>query len=148
MAMVRQWWMGLIGGGLLVLTAGCGIGGAPAAKPNTRSNTAVAALNNHANRHRAKKVTNGIVGVPRGALAATGAAVFRRSCASCHGTEGRGTGAAPRLMAPSGVVSSYHSESALYTFIRDNMPANRPGSLAPAQYRAVAAYVWQLAGGK
>lgn len=85
--------------------------------------------------------------VPAGNVAA-GARIYVASCQSCHAKGGTGTGGAPRLAKPSGVMAHFKTEPALEVFIAHNMPANNPGILGAKKASDVAAYVWRLAGGK
>jgi thiosulfate dehydrogenase len=74
---------------------------------------------------------------------AAGAAVYRAACAKCHGAEGAGTAVAPPVWGP----ESYNIGAGLTrvrtaaTFIKNNMPFDRPGTLEDQQAFDVAAYV-------
>lgn len=73
-----------------------------------------------------------------------GAKLYASTCESCHGKGGIGTASAPRLAAPSAVVSQFGTESSLEAFIAHNMPATNPGSLTATQAHNVAGYIWHL----
>ena len=105
-------------------------------------------------------------GLPDGqGTAATGAAIYRRLCASCHGHEGEGANAAPLVGAekestpPFGpryetwrgdrpdvlyTVGNYWPyATTLFDYINRAMPSNAPGSLAADQVYGLVA--WRLA---
>ena len=82
--------------------------------------------------------------VPVGNVKA-GAALFQKSCQSCHGPQGSGSHSGPALKASALVISRFGTQSALEGFIAHNMPASNPGSLSPQQAADAAAYVWHLA---
>ena len=74
--------------------------------------------------------------------AISGAAIFQAECQKCHGAGGAG-GSGPALNG--GVVQqTFPTVSALETFIKQNMPADQPGTLTAAQAQAAAEYVWSL----
>ena len=68
-----------------------------------------------------------------------GADVYRSSCAPCHGDALQGAGG-PRLVGP-GFDRLGRPVGALFTFISENMPADYPGGLTPAQYLNVVAFI-------
>ncbi len=75
-------------------------------------------------------------------VAISGAAIFQAECQKCHGAGGAG-GSGPALNG--GVVQqSFPTVSALEAFIKQNMPADKPGTLTAAQAQAAAEYVWSL----
>jgi ubiquinol-cytochrome c reductase cytochrome c subunit len=74
---------------------------------------------------------------------ATGVAIFRAQCMTCHGPAGDGAGGAPALDT-AGLARQYPTRRALATFIMQNMPATAPDSLTPGEARAVAAYIESL----
>lgn len=112
------------------------------------NNTRNALLNQKPNRSRVKKVAS-TTKTPQGVQAIkAGAAVFEQECASCHGPHGTGTSGAPRLAAPSGVVSTFGDMAKLRSFIATHMPADHPGSLSVRQDTTVSQYVWHIAQGK
>lgn len=82
------------------------------------------------------------------AQADQGAQIFARSCAACHGANLEGV-AGPALMGP-----MFHQMAAaqnitaklLLAVISQSMPEDNPGSLSPAQYAAVTAYILQKNG--
>lgn len=79
---------------------------------------------------------------------AAGASLYKKSCASCHGASGKGTGKGPRLASPSNVLKRYGTKAQLQKFIAHNMPASNPGSLSTQQAANATEYVWHIAGGK
>lgn len=76
--------------------------------------------------------------------ASSGAIVYAQSCAQCHGANLQGQ-SGPTLKGSSFNVA-YSRASALYNFIRTQMPANAPGSLSAAQYQDVTAFILQQNG--
>lgn len=140
--------------GLVALSVGCGTMAVQpahhkqAAKMVTVNNTKNQALSKQANRAKSKKVTSASQIVPSSATIRRGSMLFSQKCAVCHGPDGVGTQNAPRLAAPTGVVSGFQTEASLKTFISEQMPANAPGSLTHQQARDVTAYVWHIAEAK
>ncbi|AUW92918.1 MAG: hypothetical protein C7B44_15955 [Sulfobacillus thermosulfidooxidans] len=147
---------------MTILAGGCGLYGG--AGPNNNvprgakgqqpygvsdiNNTQNPALDHKANRTRLKKVVADSKIPPSQAAIQAGSVVFARDCASCHGNQGIGTTGAPRLAAPSGVVSTFDNEARLKTFIALHMPANHPGTLSAKDAINVSQYVWHIAKGK
>lgn len=76
--------------------------------------------------------------------ASSGAIVYAQSCSQCHGANLQGQ-SGPTLKGSSFNVA-YSRASALYNFIRTQMPANAPGSLSAAQYQDVTAFILQQNG--
>lgn len=72
-----------------------------------------------------------------------GAAVFRSTCASCHGTNGDGTRVVPALWGPHSyaISASMAREERAASFIWHNMPLGRAKTLTQQQAFDVAAYV-------
>lgn len=74
---------------------------------------------------------------------ARGAALFVTQCAHCHGADGAGTVVAPALWGP----DSYNIGAGMSrlrtaaSFIRHNMPADRPGTLSDQQAFDLARYI-------
>jgi polar amino acid transport system substrate-binding protein len=73
------------------------------------------------------------------AQVASGAAIYTSSCASCHGAQLQGV-AGPALTGAA-VARTHPSVSQLRTTVTTLMPLTAPGSLTPAQYAAVMAYM-------
>jgi alcohol dehydrogenase (cytochrome c) len=73
------------------------------------------------------------------AQVASGAAVYASSCASCHGAQLQGV-AGPALTGTA-IARAHPSVSQLRTTVTTLMPLTAPGSLTPAQYAAVMAYI-------
>ncbi len=73
------------------------------------------------------------------AQVAQGKKVFGQSCASCHGAKLQGV-SAPALTGSSFGHANL-SVSQIRTIVTQQMPLNAPGSLKPAQYAAVMAYL-------
>lgn len=76
-------------------------------------------------------------GVYTAAQAVRGRDVYAGNCKSCHTAESH-TGAAFNA------TWNKRSLSELYTYIRDRMPKNEPGSLSLEEYADVLAYVLKL----
>jgi mono/diheme cytochrome c family protein len=75
------------------------------------------------------------------AQAASGAAVYARSCSQCHGGKLEGE-SGPPLLGPT-LKSAYGGGTAepLYDFISRQMPQDAPGTLSQTQYLDVTAYL-------
>lgn len=114
----------------------------------SRDNAINPVLNGKANRHRAKKVTNGTSTPPSSVDVAAGARLFSAQCATCHGDAGKGTLSAPRLKAPSDIWYTFHTQMRLEDYIQTHMPGNDPGHLTRTQSRQLAAYIWALSKAK
>jgi mono/diheme cytochrome c family protein len=82
------------------------------------------------------------------AQAGAGAAVFAQQCATCHGANLEGV-AGPALKGPvfrqMAAAQNLNAQS-LLTVISQSMPQDNPGSLTPAQYSALAAFILQQSG--
>jgi mono/diheme cytochrome c family protein len=78
-------------------------------------------------------------GVYTAEQARRGRQVFERECVLCHG---------PREFSDRGfqLVWGDRPVGSLYTQIRTSMPLDNPGSLTPAEYASVVAYILQLNG--
>jgi cytochrome c len=88
-----------------------------------------------------------------------GAAVYAAKCASCHGAQGEGRAAYPKLVQPVAAADSFPFDrdfkipktvgnywpyaTTLYDYLRHTMPYDRPGSLTPNETYALVA--WLLA---
>lgn len=74
---------------------------------------------------------------------ARGAAVYRTTCARCHGPDGTGMDKVPALWGPKSfsIGASMARQERAASFIRHNMPFDKPGTLTDAQAYDVAAYV-------
>jgi len=74
---------------------------------------------------------------------AAGRETFGTECARCHGSEGEGTVIAPPLWGPQSfnIGAGMARVRTAASFIRDNMPFDRPGSLTDQQAFDVAAFV-------
>lgn len=74
---------------------------------------------------------------------ASGRATFDSACARCHGDAGQGTVVAPPLWGPRSfnIGAGMARVRTAASFIRDNMPFDRPGSLTDQQAYDVAAFV-------
>lgn len=78
-------------------------------------------------------------GVYTEAQAESGAALFARHCAACHGaTLGGGMGS---RLAPLESWWSGRSLASLVSFVRGNMPMTAPGSLAEDEYGDIVAFI-------
>ena len=74
---------------------------------------------------------------------AVGRTQFTTTCAACHGMDGQGTPAGPPLWGPKSynVGASMARLRTAASFIKYNMPNDRPGTLTPQQAFDLAAYV-------
>lgn len=87
----------------------------------------------------AREAATTLDGVYTAEQAARGEEVFSDRCARCHVTS--------RFTGPAFVPSwSRAPLSTLFTVIRSQMPFDNPGSLEPAAYAAVIAYIFRLNG--
>lgn len=149
--------LSILAGGILALSVLPGCGSKPAPSPSHTSHGATKKVKGSVQSAGPGSAKNTLTRVgpysapppvlPKGNQAA-GAKLFSATCQSCHGPGGTGTGKAPRLAAPSSVVSVFQTEPALASFIQHNMPANNPGTLNATDAANAGAYVWRIAGGK
>jgi len=72
------------------------------------------------------------------AQAAAGAKLYGAHCSTCHGAKLEGI-TAPALRGDS--PASSQSVAEVYEFMTEQMPMGKPGSLSPAQYAALMAYL-------
>jgi thiosulfate dehydrogenase len=72
-----------------------------------------------------------------------GRALFAEGCVRCHGADGAGVAAVPALWGPRSfsVGASMSRQERAASFIRHNMPFDRPGTLTDQQAYDVAAYI-------
>jgi thiosulfate dehydrogenase len=77
---------------------------------------------------------------------AHGAALYGDNCARCHGGDGLGMGPIPALWGPNsfGVGASMARVERAASFIRRNMPYDRPGTLTDQEAFDVAAYLTSM----
>ena len=77
------------------------------------------------------------------AQAVAGAALFARQCAACHGAQLEGV-AGPALKGPvfhqMAAAQNLNAQS-LLTVVSQSMPQDNPGTLSPAQYSALVAFI-------
>ena len=75
--------------------------------------------------------------------AGIGKKLFTDNCARCHGGDGAGIGPAPALWGPKSfsIGASMARTERAASFIRHNMPFDKPGSLTDQQSFDVAAYI-------
>ena len=80
---------------------------------------------------------------PVAAEASRGGSIYVATCARCHGAEGQGMAAAPPLWGPRSfnVGAGMSRLRTAASFIRFNMPADRPGTLSDQDAFDVAAYI-------
>ena len=69
-----------------------------------------------------------------------GRAVYAEICAQCHGDSGEG-GEGPALIGRGNALADYRNGRRLFTFLRDAMPNDNPGSLSEQQYYDVIAFL-------
>jgi thiosulfate dehydrogenase len=76
-----------------------------------------------------------------------GAPIFVNNCARCHGTDGAGMGPIPALWGKKSfsIGASMARQERAASFIRFNMPFDRPGTLSDQQSYDVAAYIVSMA---
>ena len=74
---------------------------------------------------------------------AAGRTQFATTCAACHGMDGQGTTAGPPLWGPKSfnIAASMARLRTAASFIKHNMPNDRPGTLTAQQAFDLAAYV-------
>lgn len=72
-----------------------------------------------------------------------GQGIFATGCVSCHGADGQGTAAAPPLWGPRSfnIGAAMARSGTAASFIRYNMPFDRPGTLSDQQAMDIAAYL-------
>ena len=77
---------------------------------------------------------------------ARGRQIFVDNCARCHGTSGAGMGVIPALWGPRSfsIGASMARAERAASFIRHNMPFDRPGTLTDQQAFDVAAYITSM----
>ena len=88
-----------------------------------------------------------LVAMPAGKGDSTrGVEVYATSCARCHGADATGTPLAPPLWGEKSfsIGASMAREERAASFIKHNMPLDRPGSLSDQQAYDVAAYITSL----
>lgn len=73
------------------------------------------------------------------AQVAAGARIYRQSCASCHGAQLQGV-SAPALTGTA-IANAHLTLSQLRSIVTTQMPLTAPGSLKPAEYADVIAYL-------
>lgn len=73
----------------------------------------------------------------------SGQDVHGRECVRCHGPVGGQGETAPSLVSPEMAqkLTTFHTVSALFTFVRLAMPQDKPGTLPEADYWAVLAFI-------
>ncbi len=91
--------------------------------------------------------TSSAAGYFTDAQASDGATVYAASCASCHGAKLEGQ-SGPSLTGArfAATLQCYGTGEQMFNFISKQMPLNAPGSLTPAQYYDVSAYLLQQNG--
>lgn len=90
-------------------------------------------------------------GLPPGSgSAAQGASIFAQKCSACHGANGEGTSAGPKLVDPTPfqtggtapTIGNYWPyPTTVWDYINRAMPFNAPGSLTADEVYAVTAYL-------
>ena len=79
------------------------------------------------------------------AQAASGAKAYAANCASCHGAKLQG-GMGPTLKGEQSPFHGTQRAEDVYTYISTQMPLGKAGSLKPATYAAIMAYLLQQNG--
>jgi len=84
-------------------------------------------------------------GVYTDGQASRGEAVYRKTCALCHGPTLDGTESAPELRG-SALFKPYYGKSVhdLFKQVQEKMPKDAPGTLSAAQTADVVAYVFKV----
>jgi cytochrome c len=90
-------------------------------------------------------------GLPPGSgTAAGGAPIFTQKCSGCHGADGEGTSAAPRLVdatpfqtgvTPPTIGNYWPYATTVWDYIHRAMPFDQPGSLSSDEVYALTAYL-------
>lgn len=77
---------------------------------------------------------------------ARGKKLFVNNCARCHGNDGTGMGPIPALWGPKSfsIGASMARQERAASFIRHNMPLDRPGALSDQESYDVAAYITSM----
>ncbi|HEY9228223.1 MAG TPA: c-type cytochrome [Gemmatimonadaceae bacterium] len=77
---------------------------------------------------------------------ARGKELFVENCARCHGPNGAGMGPIPALWGPQSfsIGASMARQERAASFIRHNMPLDRPGTLSDRQAYDIAAYITSM----
>ena len=86
----------------------------------------------------------GMPAMPKGVGDTTrGAEVYRTACARCHGPDGAGMAKVPALWGPLSfsVGASMARQERAASFVRHNMPFDKPGTLSDREAYDVAAYI-------
>jgi mono/diheme cytochrome c family protein len=92
---------------------------------------------------RAQQAASVLDGVYTDAQAKRGDKVFADTCAPCHGAKLEGTDTGGPTLVGKDFISGWKdmSAGALLSKISNDMPSNAPGTLTPAQYADVMAFV-------
>lgn len=121
-------------GAALVVGSGAGLSLAQGTPPATPPPAAAAAAGDTAG--------TALAGVYTNEQAEDIQALYTRSCTACHGATLNGTALAPPL---AGFAFTQFWESRtlleLFQFTQENMPADRPGTLTPAQTAGIVALI-------
>jgi mono/diheme cytochrome c family protein len=75
-----------------------------------------------------------------GQLAITGQSVYAKSCASCHGDQGK-DGKSAALIGTAANLGKYKTAAGLNQFISLSMPMNSPGRLSAQDYLSATSYL-------
>jgi len=75
-----------------------------------------------------------------------GAAVFRETCAECHGAQGEGGGGYATPIIQTRALDKFRTGQRLFLYNRDMMPFNEPGSLSPENVWRVTAFLMAMNG--
>jgi mono/diheme cytochrome c family protein len=72
--------------------------------------------------------------------ASKGASVFADACSTCHGDQGEGSKKTPAVVG-AGSLKKFDSDTALFEYLKKEMPKDDPGSLSDQEYTDVIAWM-------
>jgi cytochrome c len=81
------------------------------------------------------------VGFGLGEQLAQGDKVWAESCTVCHGDSGEGKGKKNPAVVGGRALAQYKTGAELFTYLKEKMPKDDPGSLSEADYLAVTAWL-------
>ncbi len=82
-------------------------------------------------------------------ISATGALLYERNCASCHGERGEGGPGSPAVLGKGLYAKSeYKNAQQLFDYVANQMPKDNPGSMDIGQYWNLVTFVVATTGRK